>query len=155
VPGIESEWTALTRDYQTLQVTYQGLLAKSETSAMAGDLEKRRISEQFRVLDPARVPVAPVGPLRLKINGVGFAVGLLLGLLLVAGLELLDTTFRSEGDVLDVLSLPVLATVPLVLTDEDRMRTRRKRQLVSVAVGVSTVGVVIVVVALQLWKHVV
>ena len=56
-PGVESEWIALTRDYETLNDTYKTLLLKSEDSAMTGDLEKRRISEQFRILDAARVPV--------------------------------------------------------------------------------------------------
>ena len=30
VPSRESEWTALTRDYQTLQQSYASLLAKKE-----------------------------------------------------------------------------------------------------------------------------
>ena len=41
VPGIESEWIALTRDYDTLQDTYRELLAKSENSKMAASLEQR------------------------------------------------------------------------------------------------------------------
>ena len=41
VPGIESEWVALTRDYDTLQATYRELLGKSENSKMAASLEQR------------------------------------------------------------------------------------------------------------------
>ena len=58
IPGLESEWVSLSRDYETQQTAYKQLLAKSEESKVAVDLERRQIGEQFRVLDPARVPSA-------------------------------------------------------------------------------------------------
>ena len=42
VPGLESEWTSLSRDYDTLQESYRGLLKKSEDSKVAANLESRR-----------------------------------------------------------------------------------------------------------------
>ena len=54
VPGVESEWLSLTRDYDTLQTTYRELLSKSENSKMAASLEQRQIGEQFRIIDPPR-----------------------------------------------------------------------------------------------------
>ena len=80
VPGLESEWVALSRDYETTQKMYTELLAKSEDSKVAANLERRQIGEQFRVLDPARLPEKPVSPNRLRINGIGLALGLGLGL---------------------------------------------------------------------------
>ena len=76
VPGLESEWISLSRDYDTLQANYEQLLAKSEDSKVAANLERRQIGEQFRVLDPARVPERPVSPNRIQINGMGAALGL-------------------------------------------------------------------------------
>ena len=92
VPGIESEWVALTRDYDTLQATYRELLSKSENSKMAASLEQRQIGEQFRILDPPRVPLKPHSPNRIRINLMGTLAGLGLGLLLVglAGVPRLD-----------------------------------------------------------------
>ena len=46
---------------------------------------------------------------------IGVALGLVLGIAIVAVLFLRDKTFRTEADVLDVLALPVLALVPLVI----------------------------------------
>jgi protein tyrosine kinase modulator len=153
-PGVESEWVALTRDYETLNNTYKTLLQKSEDSKMSGDAEKRRISEQFRVLDPAKVPVAPIGPVRLQINAIGFGVGLLIGLLLVAVVEFRDSTFRTEADVLDVLALPVLAIVPLVpdAAELGRKRTRRMMAVAVASFAVLSAGYVFW--TLQLWKHI-
>ena len=96
VPGVESEWIALTRDYDTLQESYRQLLAKSENSKMAASLEQRAIGEQFRILDPARVPLKPHSPDRLRINLVGTLAGLGLGVLLLGFSHYRDSTMRSE-----------------------------------------------------------
>ena len=68
VPTRESDLVELTRDYDTLQTTYQSLLAKREDSKLAANLERRNIGEQFKVLDPARVPERPFSPNRLMIR---------------------------------------------------------------------------------------
>lgn len=154
IPGIESEWVSLTRDYETLTDTYRDLLQKTENSKVAADLERRNVGEQFRVLDPARVPVRPVGPVRLQINGIGLGAGLALGLLAVAFLELRDRTFRAEADILDVLALPVLALVPRVDTAADKKRLTRIRLAVTAIAVASTASAAYVFWSLRLWKHI-
>ena len=79
---------------------------------MAADLEQQDIGERFRIVDPAGVPVHPLESMRIRYNAGGLAVGLLLGLGLAALLEVRDRSFRSDADVIEVLALPVLATVP-------------------------------------------
>jgi Mrp family chromosome partitioning ATPase len=51
-------------------------------------------------------------PAPLKDSLLGLAIGLVVALLVVAIREAVDTTVRSENDVEDVLSSPVLATLP-------------------------------------------
>jgi polysaccharide chain length determinant protein (PEP-CTERM system associated) len=155
VPGIESEWLVLTRDYDTLQEAYRDLLTKSESSRVAADLERRQIGEQFRVLDPARVPVTPIDRQRVRTNGIGVAVGLFLGLGLAALLELRDTSFRTQADVLDVLALPVLALIPLIETAADRKRAWRRRLIVSSAVVLAGAAAGYVVWSMKLWNYIV
>ena len=116
-PARESELTALTRDYETLQNIYTGLLAKKEDAAIAANLERRQIGEQFKVLDSARVPQRPFSPNRMQINAIGGFGGVMLGLLLAALLEYRDSTLKSEEDVRMALSLPVLAAIPLLAAD--------------------------------------
>jgi len=155
VPGLESEWTALTRDYDTQQAAYKNLLAKSEESQVATELEKRQIGEQFRILDPARPPDHPFGMRKMQVNGIGTAAGLVLGLGLVAFCEVRDTTYRNADDVLSVLKLPVIALVPYVVTENDRRRARRRR-LVTVAVAIAAlIGCGYLFWALRLWTAVV
>jgi polysaccharide chain length determinant protein (PEP-CTERM system associated) len=113
-PIREAELTELTRDYDTLRQIYQSLLAKREDSKVAANLEERQVGEQFRVLDPARVAEQPFSPNRPRINLIGIAVGLLLGLGWTALLEYLDTTLKTEEDVRLLLGLPVIATIPIL-----------------------------------------
>jgi polysaccharide chain length determinant protein (PEP-CTERM system associated) len=155
VPSIESEWTALSRDYQTLQTNYEALLNKSEAAKVAVDLERRQIGEHFRIVDPAGVPVHPVSSKRMVVNAAGFTLGLLIGLGIAAFLELRDASFRSEADILDVLALPVLALVPTVETHAERVQ-RFKRRLVVVAGAVLCgAGMAYTVWALRLWDSII
>ena len=68
VPGHESELTGLMRDYDTLQKIYADLLAKKENSQISANLERQQVGEQFKVLDPARLPEKPFSPNRLRIS---------------------------------------------------------------------------------------
>lgn len=46
--------------YEVLQETYKALLTKSQESRMVANLERRQIGEQFKVIEPARLPERPV-----------------------------------------------------------------------------------------------
>jgi uncharacterized protein involved in exopolysaccharide biosynthesis len=129
VPTRESELAELTRDYETIQKVYRDLLAKQQDSQVAANLERRQIGEQFKVLDVARLPQKPFSPNRRLIVAAGMASGLGLGVLLVVLLEYRDRALRSQEDVELVLSLAVLATVPVICTEEDKRRTRRNQVL--------------------------
>ena len=155
VPGIESEWVALTRDYDTMQKAYEDLLTKSGAAKVAVDLENRQIGENFRVLDPARVPVKPIGPKRLQISGIGLMAGFALAIGIAVLFELKDASFRSEADVLGILSLPVLASIPYVETADERNRRVRRAWLMSAAAVLVTAGAGYVFWTMRLWTVVV
>lgn len=155
VPGIESEWVSLMRDYDTQAAAYRDLLTKSEASKVSADLERRQIGEQFRVLDAARLPVNPIASKRLQINAMGLTLGLLVGIVLAALLEIRDSSFRTEADVVEMLALRVVALVPHVESVAER-RARRRRLLYSsmaVTVALATGGYFFWV--MRLWKYVV
>ena len=153
VPGTESEWLAISRDYDTQQAAYKDLLSKSEQARLSANLERRQVGEQFRILDPARVPVKPIGPKRLQITGIGTVMGLALGVLLAALLELRDSTFRTELDIAEVISLPVVAIVPYVQSDADRVSAWRRRLLVSTAAVVLLSVAGFVFWSMKLWRY--
>jgi polysaccharide chain length determinant protein (PEP-CTERM system associated) len=113
-PLIEAKMKDLTRDHQTAQDFYDSLLAKTNQSQMATDLERRQEGEQFRVMDDANLPDAPTFPKRGMFAAGGFVLGLGLGLMVIAFLEYKDKSLRSERDVWTFTKLPTLATIALV-----------------------------------------
>jgi polysaccharide chain length determinant protein (PEP-CTERM system associated) len=134
IPTRESELAELTRDYETLQQSYRGLLAKKEDSQIAANLERRQIGEQFKVLDPARLPEKPTSPDRPRLYALGLAAAIAIGLAVGVLVEYLDRTMRSEDDVRVALKLPVLATIPIL---RPRGATARKGLAVAAAVVVT------------------
>jgi polysaccharide chain length determinant protein (PEP-CTERM system associated) len=147
-PTRESELVGLTRDYDTLQKTYTSLLSKKEDSKLAANLEQRQIGEQFKMLDPARLPERPFSPNRLLLNMAGALVGLGMGIAIVALLEFMDMTLQTDDDVVNSLSLPVLAVVPSMTTRREVRAARRTRLVVAAASSVAAFGGV----AFLVWK---
>jgi polysaccharide chain length determinant protein (PEP-CTERM system associated) len=152
VPGVESDWVALTRDYETQQTAYRDLLTKSGAAKVAVELEQQQIGEHFRIVDPANVPVHPLPSIRMRINAIGLAIGLFIGLGIVAFLEIRDASFRSDNDVLEVLSLSVLAVVPRIETAAERRRRLRRYVLLSVTGAACLAGAGYVTWTLKLWQ---
>ena len=150
LPSRESELVELTRDYGTLQAAYTNLLTKREDSVMAANLEQRQIGEQFRVVDPASLPQKPYNEAqRVVVTFSGAGAGLALGLLLVVFLELKDSSFRTDDEVMAALSLPVLAMIPRMASPRERRR-QMLRQRAMDAAGVVVLATVAVVVVL--WR---
>jgi polysaccharide chain length determinant protein (PEP-CTERM system associated) len=146
-PARETELTGLLRDYSTVQSHYASLLTKQEDSKIAAALERRQIGEQLRMVDQPRLPEKPVSPNRPMLDLTGAAVGLAIGLGLVAFLEYRDNSFRSDEEVVRLLAIPVVATIPLMLSRRERMAARRRALLVAGATAV----VFLAAVAAALW----
>jgi uncharacterized protein involved in exopolysaccharide biosynthesis len=149
-PTRESELTELMRDYDTLQRTYTSLLVKKEDAQVSANLERYQIGEQFKILDPPRIPEKPYSPDRPKLYGLSATIGLICGLAFVALLEIRDTTLKSASDVVSALTLPVLALIPELITPEQlKARIRRRRLLSWITAGTAAVLAVAVAWALK------
>lgn len=146
IPTRESELVELMRDYGTTEHLYQDLLGKREQSKIASNLERRQIGEQFKVLDPARRPERPFSPNRPLLMGLGSAVGLGVGLALVALLEFRDRSFKSEADVISAISLPVLASIPRMHGMLERRQSWRRRAISGTALVLLVVAAGVLVV---------
>jgi polysaccharide chain length determinant protein (PEP-CTERM system associated) len=110
-PAVEEEYKSITRDTSTAQAFYDDLLNKLNQSKMATDLERRQQGEQFRVMDEPNLPEEPSFPKRSVFALGGFAVGLGLGLFIIALLEYLNTAVRSERDIWAFTKLPTLGVI--------------------------------------------
>ena len=148
-PVREAELAALGRDYETQQQTYRGLLQKKEESQIAANLEKRQIGEQFKILDPARMPEKPASPDRPRLYLIAALVAIAAGFGMAALAEFFDKSLRTEADVRAALNLMVLATVPVM---RDSRGPRRFGRAAAVSSAVFTLLVVGGAVAWRLWR---
>lgn len=148
-PVREAELISVVRDYETLKDRYNTLLIRSEEAKVAANMERRQVSEQFRIADPPRVPEQPYSPDRLRTVMLGAAAGLGLAVLLIGILEYRDTTFRTDQDLIEALALPVVAVVPNMLSAAERHLRRRRRWMLSSG------GVAVLLVAgiVLFWKY--
>jgi polysaccharide chain length determinant protein (PEP-CTERM system associated) len=117
---LESTWNRepglalLTRDYQNTKEAYQTLLKKSLEAQQAENLERRQKGEQFKVIDPARVPEKPFKPNIPKILLYGFLLGTGLGFAVAFFREQMDRSFRDAEDLETTMGYRVLANIPKI-----------------------------------------
>jgi polysaccharide chain length determinant protein (PEP-CTERM system associated) len=116
-PKREQEIALLTRDYDLLKTNYQSLMEKKIQAQMAENLERKQQGEQFKILDPARIPEKPVKPDRNKILLMGGVIGLVTGLGLVWFRESMDQSFHAVSDLEEYLGIPVIAAIPNLIEE--------------------------------------
>jgi polysaccharide chain length determinant protein (PEP-CTERM system associated) len=119
-PKLEQQLASLSRDYENTKKAYDELMKKRLEADQAEKLEMNQQGEQFKVLDPAKVPLKPFKPNQLNLLLIGFMISLGLAGGLVFLLEYLDQSFYSIKDIESYLSLPVLASIPLVPAQESK-----------------------------------
>ncbi|MEW6327906.1 MAG: XrtA system polysaccharide chain length determinant [Thermodesulfobacteriota bacterium] len=140
MPRREQELFDLQRDYENLSASYQSLLAKKLEAERAESLERRQKGEQFRILDPARVPQMPSKPNipRMLAMTIMAALGISVGL--AFGREYIDKSFYRIEDIESFLKLPVLTSIPLLVT-ADNIKVNRKHRLI--AISAISLGIVV------------
>jgi len=116
-PKREQEIALLTRDYDLLKVNYQSLMEKKIQAQMAENLERKQQGEQFKILDPARIPEKPIRPDRDKMLLMGGLIGMAVGLGLVWFRESMDQSFHAVSDLEEYLGIPVIATIPNLIEE--------------------------------------
>jgi hypothetical protein len=115
----------LTRGYEQSKSNYDDLLKKENDSRMATNMEELQRGERFTILDPPSLPLKPVFPNRLKMCGMGFVVGIVLGAILVGILEFLDDRMHGDKEIKKLLPTAIFSEVPEVLTENDKTRNSR------------------------------
>jgi len=117
-PTLELNLVSLNRDYNNTKEIYNTVLKNSLSAQQAENLERRQKGEQFKVLDPARIPEKPFKPNRPKILAFGFLLGISLGAGAAFVKEQSDRSFREIEDMEATLGLKVLATIPNLKREE-------------------------------------
>ncbi len=149
-PKREQELLDLTRDYNNLRDTYQDLLRRKIEAEQAQALEQKQKGEQFRIVDPARIPERPFKPDVRKILLLSIVVGFGAGIGLSFLIEYWRKPFYDPDHIEKTLDLPVLASIPYLLSPAEKRRKRLKTFCLTAGacLSYSVVGVL----ALLLWR---
>ena len=136
-PVRDQELQVLQRDYDSAQGLYQSLLKRQEEAKLAESLEQRQKGEQFRLLESALPPVRPKEPNRRKLilMGLAGALGLAAGAVVLA--EKLHPSFHTVDDLHAFSQVPVLVSLPYIVTRADIRRRRWRFGLVALSVILS------------------
>ena len=140
-PKSEQEFLETTRDYEATRELYQTLSKRYEEALLSESMEQRQKGEQFRVLDSALPSSVPTAPKRSRLLLACIAVSLALGAGAVVLAEMLDTSFHSTDDLRAYTTVPVLVSIPRILTHADSRRERWRFRFATVAVLVCLVVV--------------
>jgi polysaccharide chain length determinant protein (PEP-CTERM system associated) len=130
VPGAQVALESLDREYQTRKAIYDDLLAKKTKVDTSADVAANSQGEKIQVLDPASLPQTPVAPKRAVLLGMGLGLGLFVGLLCAAAMEVPRLlTIQTTNDAEHYTGLPVLVAVPELLTPQEARQIPRRRLL--------------------------
>lgn len=140
IPGVEVELGKWDREYQTKKAAYDSLLATQQRIALGADAASQQQGESIQVIDSAYLPSQPVAPKRLLLFMMGLGLGLGFGLLLVGVFEAPKLlTIQNREDAAHYTNLPVLATIPDLLTPREARAIPRRRRLLLAAGVVATI----------------
>ena len=141
-PRRDLEFQELSRDYDSTRDLYRTLLKRFEEAQLSESLEQRQKGEQFRILEGAMPAVTPVAPnrSRLLLMSLVLSLGLAAGLVILA--EQLDSSFHTVDDLRTVSSVPVIVSIPRIVTLAD---TRRRRWRMRLATAATICGLVLIV----------
>jgi polysaccharide chain length determinant protein (PEP-CTERM system associated) len=139
------ELSKISRGYEITLRKYQDLLGKGLESELSENVEKQQKGEQFQIVEPANFPIKPVRPNRLIIVLVGLAAGLAGGVGTAVLWETLDTSFKKSDEINAFVNVPLLATLPALMTRGSVLEQRRTQGfLVLASIGTLAAGVVCV-----------
>ncbi|MGZ6142929.1 MAG: GumC family protein [Myxococcales bacterium] len=111
-PVVAAQLADLNKDIDLIGAKVASLTSKKAEAEITAELEQKSGPSEFRVLESATPPTVAAAPNRGQILALALLGALALGCAIALGQELSDRSLRSESEVGDAVSLPVLACVP-------------------------------------------
>ena len=126
-PAVAEKLDGLSRLYEHLFNTFQDFSRRHNEATVQAQLERRQLGEQFRVLEQAFEAPEPSAPNRLLILLLGSVFAVAAGVAMGILMEATDTSPHDARQLQTRMRLPVLAQIPQIWLESDRVRQRRGR----------------------------
>jgi polysaccharide biosynthesis transport protein len=125
IPSARAELDSLEREKQSQKSLYESMLSRQGQSEVSKQMTVQDKSTVFRVVDPAILPIKPIGPNRKKLILLGIVAGIGSGLGLLILKDLMDDSVKSV-DMAKQFGLPILAIIPRI--EDPRLIAMQSRQ---------------------------
>ncbi len=136
IPGAKVGLEALDREYQMRKAHLDELLAQKSKADLVAGMQTSQQAETIELVDAANLPEAPVAPKRTVLMLAGVVLGLLVGIFFAAVFEVPRLlTIQTTKDAEYYTGLPVIVSVPDLLTPQEA-RAAPRRRLMLVAAGI-------------------
>ena len=126
-PDVEAQLTQLNRDYAVNRDNYQKLVERRESAKLSGDLSSATDMMTFRVVDPPTAPSTPIGPNRPRLLSLVMVLALAAGLGGAFLMSQFRPTFLSQASLREISGLPILGSISMNWTDEQKALHKKKR----------------------------
>ncbi|MCU7906285.1 MAG: chain length-determining protein [Candidatus Thiodiazotropha sp. (ex Epidulcina cf. delphinae)] len=124
LPQVEAELTRLNRDYNINRENYQELVQRLESAKMSEQADEAGDNLKFRVVEPPKIPILPIGPKRLLYSAAALILALGLGGAVAFLFSQMMPVYFDTRTLSADLEFPVLGQVTRVMTDEVMMKRK-------------------------------
>jgi len=151
IPNVNVALESIKNQYLSAKTTYDDYLKKRNDASLQVDRESNAQGETIRVQDAANLPSSPVAPKRELLTALGAGIGLAIGLFLAAVFELPHVLkIQNIEDAKHYTGLPILASVPALLSHDEKTWLKRVHWFKVLAGIAAAIGVIpLIVIALE------
>ncbi len=121
-----SELANLTRNFEVNRNLYQDLLERRENARLSMNLDAQRGGLNFRVQEPAAVPLQAKGLSLTQVAMGGLILAIAAPLLLLVSWVRFDPRIRMPSQIEQLAGLPVLGSIPSRATGRQNTRSRQR-----------------------------
>ena len=116
------QFSILKQNVETAKALYTDFLQKTNQASIQVANKERNVE----VIEPAGIPVVPIGPNRLRTILIGLFLSLAIGVVLAFVIEYLNNTIKTVDDVSHYINLPALAVIPAMNGNASRLLSAKK-----------------------------
>lgn len=114
IPLQQETLSRLIRDNEINTKIYGMLLERYETAKITESLDKSSNKGKFRIIEPARLPLTPVKPDKIKFLLFGLLFGAAIGFGLIYFIEITDPSFKTEDQIEKFCNRPLLGSISTI-----------------------------------------
>lgn len=138
-------------DVSVNQDIYEMLLRRLETARITKQLDSFKEGTRFTIIDPARLPLKPIKPNKIKFLFLGIIFGAAIGCGCIYLVEMVDRSFKNINDAKAELELPVIGVISAIITEEE---FNKKKQGMKVAYTLMSIFFIVMVIIVMVFSSV-